>query len=275
MDNSRTALISGATSGIGSVIAAHLARKGYRLIILGRSVQKLDSLCNHLSVINPNVKLDKVLCDLSSLNSIKKACEQIKKSQKSIDLMILNAGLWNFQFIQTTDKIEETFQVNLLSPIVIFNELKNLIKKQAEAKVIFTTSGLHQGTINFSDIELREKFSGFKAYRQSKLGIILLTGLLAKQASNSGISFYCVHPGMVNTQLGRNAGWFSRSIFKLFGKSPEKGAQTHIHLIDSNSQDLKSGECYTNSKIMKTTPYSYNLDAAEKLWNVVHQYLNK
>jgi NAD(P)-dependent dehydrogenase (short-subunit alcohol dehydrogenase family) len=242
---------------------------------LGRSRQQLDSLGKQLNAINPKVSIDKIFCELSSFDSIKKACEQIKESEASIDIMILNAGLWNFQFIQTTDKIEETFQVNLLSPIAIFNELKLLIPKHEEAKVIFTSSGLHQGTINFSDIEFREKFSGFKAYRQSKLGIILLTRCLSKQAPNSGISFYCVHPGMVNTQLGRNAGWFSRSIFKLFGKSKEKGAQTHIHLIDNNAQDLKSGECYTDCKIMKTTPYSYNMDAAEKLWNVVQQYLNK
>jgi NAD(P)-dependent dehydrogenase (short-subunit alcohol dehydrogenase family) len=275
MNNSRTALISGATSGIGSVVAAHLALKGYRLIILGRSVEKLDLLCIQLNAINPNIKHVKILCELSSFDSIKKACDQIKESEASIDIMILNAGLWNFQFIQTTDKIEETFQVNLLSPIAIFNALKDLMPKHKGAKVIFTSSGLHQGTINFSDIEFREKFSGFKAYRQSKLGIILLTRCLSKQAPNLGISFYCVHPGMVNTQLGRNAGWFSRSIFKLFGKSKEKGAQTHIHLIDSNAQDLQSGECYTDCKIMKTTLYSYNMDAAEKLWNVVQQYLNK
>lgn len=199
MNETRTALISGATSGIGSEIAAHLVRKGYNLIVLGRSIEKLDSLSKQLNAINPKVSIDKIFCELSSFDALKKACEQIKKSQKSIDLMILNAGLWNFQFIETSDKIEETFQVNLLSPIVIFNELELLMPKHEEAKVIFTTSGLHQGVINFSDIEFREKFSGFKAYRQSKLGIILLTRWLSKQASNSGISFYSVHPGMVHT----------------------------------------------------------------------------
>jgi NAD(P)-dependent dehydrogenase (short-subunit alcohol dehydrogenase family) len=274
MNETRTALISGATSGIGSEIAAHLVRKGYNLIVLGRSIQKLDSLGKQLSAINPKVSIDKIFCELSSFDAIKKACEQIKKSQKSIDLMILNAGLWNFQFIETSDKIEETFQVNLLSPIAIFNELKSLIPKHEEAKVIFTTSGLHQGVINFSDIEFREKFSGFKAYRQSKLGIILLTRWLSKQASNSGISFYSVHPGMVNTQLGRNAGWLSRNIFKLFGKSPEKGAQTHVYLIDAKTKDLVSGECYTNNSLMKTSANAYDMEAAEKLWETVQKYLN-
>lgn len=273
MITTKTALITGATSGIGSVIAEELVRKGYRLIILGRSTQKLDLLDDHLTSIDSKVILDKILCDMSSFSSIKKACEQIRESFKSIDLLLLNAGLWNFQFIETIDKLEETLQVNLLAPIALFNELKVLIPTNQQTKVIFTASGLHQGTISFSDIQFREKFSGFKAYRQSKLGILMLTRWLSKQPENSGISFYSVHPGMVNTELGRSAGWFSRIIFKLFGKSKEKGAQTHIHLINTSSQELNSGEYYANSKVTKTTSYSYNMETAEKLWKVVQNFL--
>ncbi len=272
MNENKTALITGATSGIGYVIAEHLVHKGYNVIILGRSNQKLDSLIQNLKRINSKVKLDKFLCDLSSLESIEKACESIKQTYKSIDLMVLNAGLWNFQFIETVDKIEETLQVNLLAPIVIFNELKELIPKNQESKVIFTSSGLHQGIINFSDIEFRQKFSGFKAYRQSKLGLLMLTRWLSKQPSYAGITFYSVHPGMVNTQLGRSAGWFSRTIFKLLGKSKEKGAQTHIHLIDCNCSELEQGAYYANSRVTKTTSYSYDMKTAEKLWNTLKEY---
>ena len=101
----------------------------------------------------------------------------------------------------------------------------------------------------------------------------MLTRWLSKQAENSGISFYCVHPGMVSTQLGRNAGWFSRSIFKLFGKSKEKGAQTHVYLIDKKAGDLQSGEYYSNKKVSKTTTYSYNMEEAQKLWNTLQKYM--
>lgn len=273
MNNPKTALITGATSGIGSVVAEHLVLKGYNLIILGRSAQKLQSSKDHLTRINSNVVLDTILCDLSSFRSVKNACEQIKKSHPSIHTMVLNAGLWNFKFIETTDKIEEIFQVNLLSPITIFNQLKGLIPVNEEAKVLFTCSGLHQGVINFSDIEWRKGFTGFKAYRQTKLGLIMLMRWLSNQPSNSGISFFGVHPGMVNTQLGRNAGWLSRSIFKLFGRSKEKGAQTHIFLIDKNASELQSGEYYSDKKVTKTTSYSYNMADAEKLWDLVQKYI--
>ena len=273
MSNYKTAIITGATSGIGLVIVDHLVRSGYFVIVLGRSRKKLDLLLDHLNTVDSHCPAETVLCDLASFRSVRDAIKSVKSITTTIDLLVLNAGLWNFEFIETEDQIEETFQVNLLSHLMIFNELRPLITKNNQSKVIFTSSGLHQGVIQFSDIEFRKKFSGFKSYRQSKLAILLLTRWLAKQPEHTGISFYCVHPGMVNTQLGRNAGWLSRNIFKLFGKSKEKGAQTHIHLIDQNTELLKSGEYYANRKITKTTEYSHQMEVAEKLWNITQNYL--
>jgi len=275
MNNSKNVLITGATSGIGTAIAIHLAQSGYSIIVCGRSGENLNLLKNRLQTINSTISVYTVLCDLSSYESIKAACTQILTSHNSIDVLILNAGLWNFRFIETADKIEETFQVNLLSQMIMYNELKGLMPKNEESKVIFTSSGLHQGTINFSDIEFRDRFSGFKAYRQSKLGLIMLTRWLANQTEHKGISFYCVHPGMVNTNLGRSAGWFSRVVFKLFGKSIEKGAQTHIHLIDQKNEALTSGAYYANSRVTQTTPYSYKMTEAHRLWHVLKNYTDR
>jgi len=272
---SKNAIITGATSGIGMVIADHLVQSGYSVTVLGRSQQKLNILKNRLNQVNSNCDVNTVLCDLSSFESVKKSVKIVKYLTKSIDLLILNAGLWNFKFIESKDKIEETIQANLLSQILIFNELEDLIPRNKKSKVIFTSSGLHQGEIQFEDIEFRQNFSGFKAYRQSKLALLLLTRWLAKNDKYSGVSFYCIHPGMVNTQLGRSAGWLSRSIFKLFGKSKEKGAQTHIYLINQTANLLKSGEYYANNKVAKTTKYSYQMEEAKKLWDIVQKYLKK
>ncbi len=275
MNNNKTALITGATSGIGYEVARNLAQLNYSIIILGRSPDKLDSLSKILKDIRPEVKIDTKICDLSSLKDISDTCEEMKTSGKSIDLMILNAGIWNFQFIESGDKIEETLHVNLIAPLLMYSRLKNLIPKNGESKVIFTSSGLHQGVIEFKDIEFRSQFSGFKSYRQSKLGVIMMARWLSNQEENAGIAFYSVHPGMVNTNLGRRAGWFSRIIFKLFGKSKEKGAETHMYLIKKKNAELKSGAYYANCKVERTTEYSYNMPEAEKLWNVITEFMNK
>jgi NAD(P)-dependent dehydrogenase (short-subunit alcohol dehydrogenase family) len=275
MNTTKTALITGATSGIGSIVAEHLVNRGYALIVLGRSAEKLSLLSNQLKRLHTNVNLITIVCDLASFNSIKKACDEIRTKSSTIDILVLNAGIWNFKFIETTDAIEETFQVNLLAPFILYKRLNDLIPHTKESKVIFTTSGLHQGKINFSDIEFRAHFSGFKSYRQSKLGLLMLTRWLSEQPEDSGISFYAVHPGMVNTQLGRSAGWFSQLIFRLLGKSKEKGAQTHIHLIDAHSTALKSGAYYANRKVTQTTKYSCDMEQAKRLWDVLNDYDKK
>ncbi len=273
MSKNKTAIITGATSGIGSVVVKHLVKTNYSVIILGRSLNKLKQLKEALLAINSNASIESVLCDLASFDSVKSACKEMKKMNLSIDLLVLNAGLWNFKFIETKDNVEETLQVNLLSQILLFNELVPHISKNGDSKVIFTSSGLHQGEINFEDIEFRKKFSSFKSYRQSKLAFLMFTRWLPTQTQYKGLSFYCVHPGMVNTQLGRSAGWLSRTIFQLFGRTKEKGAQTHIHLIDQNTKQLKSGEYYANSKVKATTKYSYDMNVAQKLWSRVNEYI--
>lgn len=273
--SNKIALITGGTSGFGTVILKHLAQRGYDILILGRSVEKLEQRKKELSSKYPDINIDNIICNLSSFTSVVNACKLIKSKYTRIDLLIFNAGLWNFEFKESEDKIEETLQANLLSHLLILKSLTSLLPRGEESKVIFTASGLHQGEINFSDLEFRKNFSGFKAYRQSKLAIILLTRWLSKQKENQGISFYCVHPGMVNTNLGKNANWLSRLIFKLMGTSIENGAKTHLYLIDNKADSLSTGEYYYKNKVTKTTDYSYDMQVAEKLNDMISAYFTK
>ena len=224
--------------------------------------------------MDPTCRVELIKCDLSSFQSVVEACDEVRSKCEQIHLLLLNAGLWNFEFIASKDQIEETFQVNVIAPVLIFKRLQDLLPTDNSSKVILTSSGLHQGTIYFEDIEFRKRFSGFKSYRQSKLAVLLLTRLFANKSTYAGISFYCVHPGVVNTKLGRNAGWFANLFFKLIGKSPQKGARTHIHLIDESTENLTSGGYYANSRMVKTTRQSYDLEMAERLEQVIQNYFD-
>jgi NAD(P)-dependent dehydrogenase (short-subunit alcohol dehydrogenase family) len=273
----RVIFFTGATSGFGLIAALEFVQLGANVVITARSVEKFELVRNELQGKFPNAKgkLDFVICDLSSMKSVAIACDEFKKRYSKLDVLINNAGIWNFSYRETSDKIEETFQVNLMAPVFINHTLRDLLAKSDFAKSIFTASGLHQGNFNFEDPEFRNKFSGFKAYRQSKLGIILMTRLYDSLDKKSGISYYAQHPGMVNTKLGRDAGWFSNLIFKLMGKSPEKGAQTLIYLVTQDKGNLTSGAYYQNQKVSQSSKESYNLTTAKRLESLVNQYLQK
>ncbi|PZR36420.1 MAG: hypothetical protein DI538_13895 [Azospira oryzae] len=259
--------ITGATSGLGLITACELASQGHKVIATARSIERGHELTNyyyqHYSISKGSIEI--VICDLLSFASIVNACAYVNKSNSHLDILINNAGVWNFSYRESADHIEQIFQVNVLAPILINHLLLDLLLKSSNAKSIFTASALHQGNVDFANLEFKNGFSGFKAYRQSKLEIILLCRLLAEKFKNSTIGFYCQHPGLVNTKLGRDANWFSRLFFQTMGRSPTKGAQTLIYLAEANKKKLVSGEYYAKMKVKKLTHQSYNLHVAARL----------
>lgn len=270
IESKKTAIITGATSGFGKVIFNHLIKRNYHVIVLARSKSKFDSLVNGLQ--NKTSTTSLIQCNLDSIESINQACNELKETCNSIELLILNAGIWNNSYKESVDGIEETLAVNLIAPYLIFEKINSLLNTE-ESKVIFTSSGLHQGTIDFDDINQKINFSGFKAYRQSKLGVILITKLLAENEKFNHIHFYAVHPGMVRTKLGASAGWLSRMIFKLMGSSIEKGARTHLSLIDTEKDGLTNGGYYADSKLTASSKESCDLEMAKKLLKELNKYL--
>lgn len=269
--------ITGATSGIGKVTAIELALRGAVVIAAYRDFSKAETLMiefNKQRIPETKGLVDLIYCDLSSIASINNACESLKENYRKLDILINNAGVWNWRFVKSQDGYEETFAVNVLAPILITNNLLEIMGNR-DSKIIYTSSGLHKGIINFNDIEFKKSFRGSKAYRQSKLCDIIIARYYSTLLADKGISAYSLHPGMVNTDLGRSAKPIFRYIFKAFGISPEKGAETLIYLATEEKSKLKSGEYYANKKIAKTQSYSYDTEIAKKLINTAQSYISK
>lgn len=276
MVSGKTILITGATSGIGKEVALELACRGNNVIFTARRIEAAEKILSDFDRENTPGKgsLSFIPCDLSSFESVRAACNDFLKSHDRLDILINNAGIWNFEFKESKNKIEEIFHVNVLSPALIKSLLIPVLAKSPDARIIQTASGLHFGTIDFDDVEGRKKFSGFKAYRQSKLGVILLTRHWAKTLKDQQIGVYAVHPGLVDTRLGRDAGWFSNLFFRTFGIPAKKGAKTLVYLATAPKSELVTGEYYTREKIKRITKESYDQKLAQKLDALVNQYLN-
>jgi NAD(P)-dependent dehydrogenase (short-subunit alcohol dehydrogenase family) len=277
MAKGKIIFMTGATSGFGKISAIKAAGEGATLIVLARNKVKGQTLYNEFENVYPDSKgkIEIVEGNLSSFNSVYSACEVIKSKYPVIDMIVNNAGIMNYETIKTVDNIEETLQVNLLAPVLICHLLLENLKKSNDSKVIFTSSGLHQGNIDFDNLEFNTGFSSFKVYRQSKLGVILMCKLLAKKLKSDAIGLYCQHPGVVRTNLGHSAGWFSKAIFYLMGSSPQKGSKTLSFLMDTPKVELTSGEYYADKKITITTKESYDMEVAQKLLNRANVYLNE
>ncbi len=268
-------LITGATSGIGKETAKGLAMLGATIIFTSRDTLKGEKIKKELITTTNNKNIRVLKCDLASFESIRNCCKEFKSKYDNLHVLINNAGVWDFKRRESKEGIENIFATNYLAPFLMTNLLLDILKKSGPSRIINVTSGMHYGTINFDDIEFKQKFSGAKAYRQSKLGLILYTKLLAKKLNGTGVTVNTAHPGMNKTELGRDASGFSRMIFKMMGKDPKIGAETSIYLASSSDVKNISGEYFAKKKIKKSSKESYDMILAKKLWDLSKEYLEK
>jgi NAD(P)-dependent dehydrogenase (short-subunit alcohol dehydrogenase family) len=266
-------LITGATSGIGKETALGLARLGATVVFTTRDEEKGAATLDEIVHVTGNDRVEVLHCNLASFESIRDFCAEFKKKHNSLHVLINNAGVWDFTRRESKDGIENIFATNYLAPFLMTNLLLDVLQKSIPSRIINLTSGLHSGTINFDDIEFKRKFSGMKAYAQSKLGIILFTRLLAKKLEGTRVTVNVVHPGMNKTNLGRDAGAFSRAMFKMMGSDPKKGAETSIYLASAPEVETVAGEYFVKKTIKKSSKTSYDLNLAQKLWDVSTKYV--
>jgi len=267
-------LITGATSGIGKETAIGLGSLGATIIFTSRDNLKGEQVRKEIIEKTNNKNIYMLECDLASLESIRRCCKEYKSKYNNLHVLINNAGVWDFKRRTSKDGIENIFATNYLAPFLMTKLLLDILKKSSPSRIINVTSGMHYGTINFDDIEFKRNFSGAKAYRQSKLGLILFTRYLAKKLEGTGVTVNAAHPGMNKTDLGRDAGGFSKMIFKMMGKDPKFGAETTIYLASSSDVKNISGEYFAKKKIKKSSKKSYDMNLAKRLWDISNKYLN-
>jgi len=266
-------LITGATSGLGKETARALARLGATIVLTTRDAQRGEQTKQELIASTQNTNIDVLYCDLALFVSIRACCTEFLQKYDALHVLINNAGVWDFRRRVSKDGIEETFAVNYLAPFLMTNLLLEVLKKSAPSRIINVTSGLHSGTIQFDDLEFKKNFSGLKAYGHSKLAVILFTRLLAKKLEGTGVTVNCVNPGLNQTNLGRDAGFAARMVFKILGKDPAKGAETALYLASSPDVATITSEYFEKKQVKKTNLETYDMDAASKLWDISKKYV--
>lgn len=262
---------TGGTSGIGREAIRSLLSTSNKVYLIARPSSRLDDLVAEAERL-PG-KLIPLIADLNDLLQVKTACKKFLEDETQLDVLVNNAGIWENDFKKSENNFELTLQINLLVPKLLIEHLKPALLSSRQGKIINTASALHQGKVNFQDLEYSNKFSGFNAYRQSKLGLILMTRYLAKIEPDLGV--YSFHPGVVSTDLGRNLGWLGRIFFNNFGTSPAKGADTLLYLIHTDRNELISGSYYFKRKPKQTTPTSNDLQIAQVLMKQLDVLLEK
>lgn len=266
----KVVVITGATSGIGEVAARRLAGMGARIVLVARDKTRgeavLSRLRNDASGISHSVHYG----DLSSISEMKRLAAEIAAAEPRIDVLINNAGALFSSRQVTEDNLELTFSTNHMAYFVLTNGLRERLFLSAPARVVNTASSAHQGwKLNFDDLQSSRGFSGLAVYGRSKLCNILFTRELSRRWIAKGVTANSLHPGFVDSRFGdASGGLLSRTVRlgKIFAISPEKGAETIVHLASSSDVAHVSGEYFY--KCRPVTPAKAAVDdaAAKRLW---------
>jgi NAD(P)-dependent dehydrogenase (short-subunit alcohol dehydrogenase family) len=270
----KVCLVTGATAGIGQVAATELCRRGARVIIVGRSSERCAATEALIRTAAGADRVDSLVADLSSLSEVGRLAGLVRDRYPRLDVLLNNAGAMFWKRSESADGIERTFALNHLSYFALTNLLLPLLKNSAPARIVSVASDAHKGcVINFDDIQLKQKYSGWKAYKQSKLANIMFSYELAKRIEGSGVTANALHPGFVNTNFlqvfnDAPAGWLIRSLANIVALSPEKGARTSIYLASSPEVDGVSGRYFVKEKPVESSHQSQDQAPWERLWRL-------
>ncbi|KAJ0022786.1 hypothetical protein NQD34_014920 [Periophthalmus magnuspinnatus] len=272
----KTVIITGANTGIGKETATDLARRGARIIMACRDMERGQAA---LEEVIKNSANENVVCrklDLSDTKSIREFADNINKEEEKLNILINNAGVMVCPYGKTADGFEMQIGVNHFGHFLLTYLLLDLIKKSAPARIINVSSMAHQyGSINLEDINSEKSYDKQKAYSQSKLANVLFTRSLDKRLQGTGVSVYSLHPGVVQTDLWRHLNGPQQCVMKVvspFTKSSTEGAQTSIYCAVEPS--LESGGYYSDCAPAKCSAKARDDKVAERLWELSCQMLS-
>lgn len=259
----RTALVTGATDGIGRQTALELAQKGLRVIVHGRSRVKVDETIAALHKAVPEAELEGVSFDLGSLAAVRKGAELVEQKIGPVDVLLNNAGIFAEERVVTELGVDTTLAVNHLGPFLLTYLLTPSLRGNADrapGRVINVSSIAHtRGRLHFEDLSLAKGYTGYAAYAQSKLANVMHALSLSER--EPALLAYALHPGVIATKLLR------QGFGPVQGSSVGHGAKSSVMLATAEAPG-PSGTYF--SETIATPPAKAAQDKAQRdrLWEL-------
>eukprot|EP00094_Tigriopus_californicus_P005946 TCALIF_05728-PA protein Name:"Similar to RDH13 Retinol dehydrogenase 13 (Homo sapiens)" AED:0.07 eAED:0.07 QI:2564/0.85/0.87/1/0.42/0.5/8/77/512 len=271
-------VITGANTGIGKETALDLSRRGARIIMLCRSLEKANVTADKIKQVTKGY-VDVQELDLASLKSVRKCAQTLLEKEEKIDILINNAGVMLCPNWKTEDGFDMQFGTNHLGHFLLTELLLPLLRKSVNTgfhpRIVIVSSLAHEsGQIYWDNINFEKSFSSMNAYKQSKLANVMHANELARRLESSGITVYSLHPGVVNTELSRHmkAKWYGKIALKvvipLVTITPLEGAQTTLYCALEDSIEGHSGRYYSGCKEKKASARALDEKAQKRLWEL-------
>jgi NAD(P)-dependent dehydrogenase (short-subunit alcohol dehydrogenase family) len=278
----KTAVITGATAGIGLATATALARQGTWVIGVGRNAQRSKAAGDAIRVACPGARVNMLLADLSVQSEVRRLAEDVRKllaenGVTCLDMLVNDAGTYTDHYVRTVDGAERTLAVNHFAPFLLTLELLPLLKASPDARVVTVSSESHFRTwINLKRLNHPFVYNGLWAYKVSKLANVLFTMEINRRLTGTNVRAFAVDPGLVKTDIGlKGTHGISNLVWKLRQRSgvpPEKPAETIAYLCSEPTLRHTSQAYWRDLLPLPPSRQAQNEATARSLWEFSCQF---
>jgi NAD(P)-dependent dehydrogenase (short-subunit alcohol dehydrogenase family) len=264
-----TALVTGATDGLGRAVAEGLAGEGARVLLHGRSSERLAAAAREIETATGNDRLSTHVADLASLDAVRGLAAEVPETTPELNLLVNNAGIGGGRpegrtRQESADGYELRFAVNYLAGFLLTLELLPLLRRSAPARIVNVASA-GQSPVDFDDVMLERGYGGSRAYSQSKLAQIMFGIELAERVPAEEVTVNSLHPStymptkMVLEELGRSM------------DSLEDGAAATLRLATAPGLEGVTGRYFDRQAEAAAHPQAYDPEARRRLWDLSRQ----
>ena len=276
----RTVLVTGANSGLGWETADVLAGQGARVLLACRSRERADAGRDRILARHPEADLVYLSLDLASLDSVRKAADQVA-SENRLDLLINNAGIMIPPRRETAEGFESQFGINHLGHFALTGLLLGKLRETGRARVVTVSSSAHlAGRIDFDDLNANRRYDRVGRYGMSKLANVLFSYELQRRldAANADTIAVACHPGVSETELSRDfPSWmnFFTPLVRRFAHPPPQAALPTLRA--ATDPEVRGGQYYGPGGLFdmsgppvlaKSSRASHDRETARRLWDV-------
>ena len=284
----RTAIVTGANSGLGLETARALARRGARVVLACRNPEKARAAEREVAAAapTPQAVVSRPL-DLADLASVRAFADAFRKEHAALHLLVNNAGVMAIPLRRTADGFEMQLGTNHLGHFALTGLLLDLLLAAPDARVVSVSSSMHRlGRIDFDDLQSERSYGPWRAYQQSKLANLLFTFELQRRLARRGARAIAVaaHPGYAATHLqevgprARNARLMTWAVSmgnRLFAQDAAMGALPSLYA--ATAPDVRGGDYFGpdswfemrgHPRRVGTTARARDEQAAARLWSV-------
>lgn len=237
------AVITGATSGLGLATAEELAHLGANITLVARDKDKAEKTAQQITKKTGNANIEIEIADLSLLKQVIALAKRLLKKKQAIDILVNNAGALFNNREETTEGLEKSFAVLLLSPFLLTEQLQPLLAKSAAARVINVASGgMYAKRLSVKNLQSdKGEYRGAEAYARAKRGLVIMGEQWAQQWSSDNITVHNMHPGWARTPGVESSLPGFTKITSAILRNPEQGADTIVWLASATEAAKTSG----------------------------------